>query len=311
MSDNTINRREFLKAAAAVSAAPAFLSIVPRHVLGRGQTPPSDKLNIAGIGVGGMGGNNLNNLEAENIVALCDVDPNYAAKTVANVPGRQVLHRLPPDAGGAEGHRRRRHRHTRPHPRGHHPGGDAARQACLHAETPHPQRLRGQSPGAGGRGVEGHDADGDPGPLGRGNAAHQRMDLGGPDRRGDRGRRLVQPVVLPLGPRLLEHQVGRPPDRHAAASPGDGLGPLDRPGADAAVPSRLSPARLALLVGFRRGHDGGPRRPHARPGLLRARARRADEHRGHGLRAQPRDPSAGEHRDLSVPGPGRTGRRSS
>ncbi len=87
MSDNTINRRDFLKAAAAASAAPAFLSIVPRHVLGMGQTPPSDKLNIAGIGVGGMGGNNLNNLAAENIVALCDVDPNYAAKTVAKYPG--------------------------------------------------------------------------------------------------------------------------------------------------------------------------------------------------------------------------------
>ena len=87
MSDNTINRRDFLKAAAAASAAPAFLSIVPRHVLGMGQTPPSDKLNIAGIGVGGMGADNLSNLAAENIVALCDVDPNYAAKTVAKYPG--------------------------------------------------------------------------------------------------------------------------------------------------------------------------------------------------------------------------------
>jgi predicted dehydrogenase len=87
MSDNTINRRDFLKAAAAASAAPAFLSIVPRHVLGMGQTPPSDKLNIAGIGVGGKGAADLVELEGENIVALCDVDPNYAAKTVARYPG--------------------------------------------------------------------------------------------------------------------------------------------------------------------------------------------------------------------------------
>jgi len=86
MSENTINRRDFLKAAAAASAAPAFLSIVPRHVLGMGQTPPSDKLNIAGIGVGGKGADDLRELESENIVALCDVDPNYAAKTVARYP---------------------------------------------------------------------------------------------------------------------------------------------------------------------------------------------------------------------------------
>jgi hypothetical protein len=29
--------------------------VVPRHVLGRGFTPPSEKLNIAGIGIGGQG----------------------------------------------------------------------------------------------------------------------------------------------------------------------------------------------------------------------------------------------------------------
>ncbi len=72
-----INRRSFL-ASSAVAAA----MIVPRHVLGgAGHTPPSEKLNIAGIGVGGMGGGNLRNLETQNIVALCDVDHDYAAKT--------------------------------------------------------------------------------------------------------------------------------------------------------------------------------------------------------------------------------------
>jgi predicted dehydrogenase len=86
MSVSTINRRDFLKSAAAASAAPALLAIVPRSVLGLGQTPPSDKLNIAGIGVGGKGADDLHELESENIVALCDVDPNYAAKTVAKYP---------------------------------------------------------------------------------------------------------------------------------------------------------------------------------------------------------------------------------
>ena len=71
-----ISRRDFVKNAAATTAA---VTIVPRHVLGRGQTPPSDRLNIAGVGVGGMGRTNLLNLGLDNnIVALCDVDWGYA-----------------------------------------------------------------------------------------------------------------------------------------------------------------------------------------------------------------------------------------
>jgi predicted dehydrogenase len=70
-------RRRFLASAAAMTAG---FTIVPRHVLGgRGQTAPSDKLNIAGIGVGGMGKNNLKRCATtENIVALCDVDLDLA-----------------------------------------------------------------------------------------------------------------------------------------------------------------------------------------------------------------------------------------
>lgn len=77
------SRRAFLKSSAAAAAA----TIVPRHVLGRGFTPPSDKLAVAGIGVGGMGAANLKELEAEAIVALCDVDPGYAVPTVKRYPG--------------------------------------------------------------------------------------------------------------------------------------------------------------------------------------------------------------------------------
>jgi predicted dehydrogenase len=49
--------------------------MVPRHVLGgQGATAPSNKLNIACVGVGGMGKTNIKNCADENIVALCDVD---------------------------------------------------------------------------------------------------------------------------------------------------------------------------------------------------------------------------------------------
>src|ERR1700692_2070192 len=80
-----ISRRKFLTtaAAAAVSGAATTTSafpIVPRHVLGRGFTPPSDTLNIAGVGVGGIGRANLIALATQNIVALCDVDWDYAGK---------------------------------------------------------------------------------------------------------------------------------------------------------------------------------------------------------------------------------------
>src|SRR5215510_469125 len=72
-----LTRRRFLSDVAAGSAAAAF---VPRHVLGRGFTPPSDRLNVAGVGIGGMGRQNLVNLSSQNIVALCDVDWGYAEK---------------------------------------------------------------------------------------------------------------------------------------------------------------------------------------------------------------------------------------
>lgn len=73
-----VPRRDFMKSAAMAAAG---VTIVPRHVLGgTGYTPPSDLLNIAGVGVGGMGRNNMINLSSQNIVALCDVDWGYAAK---------------------------------------------------------------------------------------------------------------------------------------------------------------------------------------------------------------------------------------
>src|SRR6266403_1849430 len=72
-----MTRREFVKDEAMAGGG---LTNVPRHVLGRGLTPPSDWLNVAGVGVGGMGRANLINLASQNIVALCDVDWGYADK---------------------------------------------------------------------------------------------------------------------------------------------------------------------------------------------------------------------------------------
>ncbi len=72
-SPNTISRRGFIGTSAVTIAG---LTIVPRHaVAGLGHIAPSDKLNIAAVGIGGMGRNNVANVaKTENIAALCDVD---------------------------------------------------------------------------------------------------------------------------------------------------------------------------------------------------------------------------------------------
>jgi len=83
--DERISRREFMGAAAAVAA----FTIVPRHVLGgQGNTPPSEKVNVASIGAGGMGGGNTGACAdaGANIVALCDVDWDRAAGTFKRFP---------------------------------------------------------------------------------------------------------------------------------------------------------------------------------------------------------------------------------
>ncbi len=81
-----LNRRDFIKATTSIAGV-AAVTLVPRHVLGGPrQTPPSEKMNVAGVGVGGMGAANLANLAGENIVALCNVDPNYAAGTIKRYP---------------------------------------------------------------------------------------------------------------------------------------------------------------------------------------------------------------------------------
>jgi hypothetical protein len=73
---NTFKRREFIKTSGAAVAA---FSIVPSTTIsGLGYKAPSDKLNVAGIGVGGRGFGVLKGMESENIVALCDVDWKYA-----------------------------------------------------------------------------------------------------------------------------------------------------------------------------------------------------------------------------------------
>jgi predicted dehydrogenase len=80
-----LNRRDFLRAA---SASVATFTLVPRHVVaGSDSAPPSEKLNIAGIGVGGQGAGDIGAVaNGGNIVALCDVDTRHSAETFKKFP---------------------------------------------------------------------------------------------------------------------------------------------------------------------------------------------------------------------------------
>ncbi len=81
-----MKRRNFIKNMGASSLA---FTVVPSFaVSGLGHTAPSDKLNIAAIGVGkgGKGKVNLKNMVEQNIVALCDVDYDYAAPVFKTYP---------------------------------------------------------------------------------------------------------------------------------------------------------------------------------------------------------------------------------
>src|SRR3954470_12445102 len=93
-----ITRRSFVTTAAAAGAG---VVIVPRHVLGRGLQAPSDTVNVAIVGIGGMGGSNARALMSQNIVAICDVDDAYSNKKLEEY--KTTLARRTSGAGGGGG----------------------------------------------------------------------------------------------------------------------------------------------------------------------------------------------------------------
>ncbi len=90
MNNQELTRRAFLAAtttatlAACQTTTPNTARVVP------GKISPNEKLNIAAVGVGGMGRNNIAACAAtENIVALCDVDPGFSGKILDTYSGAQ------------------------------------------------------------------------------------------------------------------------------------------------------------------------------------------------------------------------------
>lgn len=88
-------RRKFLQTGLAAA-------ITLPHAVAQEDKPAGRKLRIAGIGVGGMGFNNLTNLASEDVVALCDVDQTQAQKAFEKFPAakrwtdfREMLEKQP------------------------------------------------------------------------------------------------------------------------------------------------------------------------------------------------------------------------
>ncbi|MBC7841716.1 MAG: Gfo/Idh/MocA family oxidoreductase [Gemmatimonadaceae bacterium] len=99
MDSTPVTRRDFVAGSATVALG-ALVSppmIVPRHVLGRGYQAPSDTLNIAYIGAGGMGMSNWSQMLTERTVAICDVDMAYVEKSITG-RNRQPGPMVPPPA---------------------------------------------------------------------------------------------------------------------------------------------------------------------------------------------------------------------
>ena len=92
MSDqnNTLNRRSFLKGAAAVGTSLAFPTIVPASARGKnGTVAPSNRIVMGCIGVGGQGTSDMKGFMTNpdvQVLAVCDVDRTHmeAAQALVN-----------------------------------------------------------------------------------------------------------------------------------------------------------------------------------------------------------------------------------
>ena len=93
-----ISRRNFIGSAVATTAS---FTLVPRYVLGRSRnTPPSEKLNVAIIGTGGQGIQNIRGLLGHadvQVMAICDVNEQadysrfYYGGTAGRKPALELI----------------------------------------------------------------------------------------------------------------------------------------------------------------------------------------------------------------------------
>lgn len=85
-----LTRRRFLQSSALAGSA----LWLPHEACAQEIPPPAkmtpDKINIGVIGVANRGGDNLNSVASQNIVALCDIDDNYLSAAAKRFPGAKT-----------------------------------------------------------------------------------------------------------------------------------------------------------------------------------------------------------------------------
>ena len=137
-SNRALSRRQF---AARAAMAALSAAIVPSRALGA--QAPSNKLNIAAIGIGGMGAANLKACAGREHRRALRRRPRLLGQDEGALPEGDLLHRLPRDAREGEGHRRGGDRDAGPHARHDHDGRHAGRQARVLPEAADAHRVRG------------------------------------------------------------------------------------------------------------------------------------------------------------------------
>ena len=90
------NRRKFIKdAGLAATALIAVPTIIPASCVGKsGQTPPSDRINLAFIGAGNQAGNDVNQFlsdERVQVTTICDVNTKSDGYWNGKVAGREYI----------------------------------------------------------------------------------------------------------------------------------------------------------------------------------------------------------------------------
>ena len=174
----TLSRRTFLASAGLA----AGVTVIPsRPVWAQGQSAATsyaanEKLNIAGIGVGGRGGAHVEPVAGREPGGRLRRGRGHARRLPAarrealQGPERrqaaaQAVHRLPRDARqDGQPDRRGVRRHARPPPRPGLDDGHEARQARLLREAADAQHRRGPAADPGRPRAQGGHADGQPGP---------------------------------------------------------------------------------------------------------------------------------------------------
>ena len=84
-NDPQINRRSFIKSAAGATAG---MMVFPHIMTGSNTVPPSERLNLAFVGVGGKGVSSIMPLSDHNLIGLCDVDKRRVAEARRKTGGQ-------------------------------------------------------------------------------------------------------------------------------------------------------------------------------------------------------------------------------